>query len=149
MTNVADSIDRGFAITIDYGFTVDRLYAPGRMKGTLMCYTRHTAHDNPLIGVGRQDITAHVNFSSLMSAGEMRGLHTAGLTNQAFFLICLGLPEFASAPPPPDFTPQQVFNRNFAFKKLINPDGLGRYGVLVQYKGFDAPPPITGLRMMP
>lgn len=149
MARAAEIIDRGFAITIDYGYEARKLYGNVRPRGTLLCYHRHKTNEEPLERVGMQDITAHVNFTSLMRSGERGGLLTAGFTNQAFFLINLGLSEYASAPPEPGTPPQKVLNRNFAFKRLIDPDGLGRYGVLVQYKGLSEKPHLDCLKMLP
>lgn len=149
MGRVAEIIDNGFAITIDYGYEARKLYGNARPRGTLLCYHRHKTNEEPLERVGLQDITAHVNFTSLMRSGERGGLLTAGFTNQAFFLINLGLSGYASAPPEPGATPQKILNRNFAFKRLIDPDGLGRYGVLVQYKGLSELPVLDCLKMLP
>ncbi|MFO5490951.1 MAG: class I SAM-dependent methyltransferase, partial [Cuspidothrix sp.] len=62
---VADCLERGYVLTIDYGYHADRYYHPQRWQGTLQCYYQHRHHDNPYINIGRQDITAHVDFTAL------------------------------------------------------------------------------------
>ncbi|MCK5663447.1 MAG: SAM-dependent methyltransferase, partial [Thiotrichaceae bacterium] len=71
-------------------------YHPQRDQGTLMCHYRHHAHSEPLILVGLQDITAHVNFTDVAYAAQAAGLHVAGYTTQAQFLLACGLPDFLS-----------------------------------------------------
>ncbi|RAQ48394.1 hypothetical protein B9S53_02460, partial [Arthrospira sp. O9.13F] len=60
---VARKLRRGFVLTIDYGYSADRLYSPTRREGTLQCYYQHRHHNNPDIYIGEQDITAHVDFT--------------------------------------------------------------------------------------
>ncbi len=54
---------------------------------TLMCHYHHQSHTNPLIHVGEQDITAHVDFNHVAEAADAVGFHVAGYTNQASFLL--------------------------------------------------------------
>lgn len=88
---VANTLEKGFVLTIDYGFPAFELYQPARSKGTLACYYRHQVHDNPYINIGSQDITAHVNFSALCHWGAKHGLEYCSYTNQSQFLHALGL----------------------------------------------------------
>ncbi len=81
----------GALLVIDYGFPRREFYHPQRSGGTLMCHYRHRAHDDPLILTGLQDITAHVDFTSLAEAAAESGLRVAGYTSQADFLLALDL----------------------------------------------------------
>lgn len=148
MRDLAVRLARGFAITIDYGDTAPALYHPARFRGTLLCYHKHTLSENPLERVGFQDITAHVNFTDLMRAGDAAGLRAAGLVKQMFFLMGLGIGELASEPAA-GTSPAALLKRSLGFKGLINPDGLGAHRVLLQYKGFDETPPLLGLSCAP
>jgi SAM-dependent MidA family methyltransferase len=142
MKAVARTIRRGFVLTIDYGHTAQDLYGPERRQGTLLCYSHHLASDDPYRCVGLQDMTAHVDFTSLASAGEEAGLHVTGFTNQMSFLMSLGIerqledlrlgsPEFQS------------------LLQLLRPDGMGRtFKILIQHKGIPAPA-LDGLRFKP
>lgn len=91
-----DSLKSGVAFIIDYGFLNAEYYHADRSQGTLMCHYQHQAHSDPLIHVGEQDITAHVDFSAVMEAAEKAGFTIAGYTPQAHFLLSLGLLELAA-----------------------------------------------------
>jgi SAM-dependent MidA family methyltransferase len=91
--SVADILAKGMILLIDYGFPQREYYHPQRTSGTLMCHYQHHAHDNPLILVGLQDITAHVNFTAVAETALEAGLSVAGYTSQAQFLLACGLAE--------------------------------------------------------
>ncbi|HRP55344.1 SAM-dependent methyltransferase [Agriterribacter sp.] len=88
---IARTLQKGFVLTIDYGYPVSELYHPLRTSGTLLCYYKHQINDCPYIHIGEQDITAHVNFSALVQWGLKGGLQYGGFTSQAYFLLGLGL----------------------------------------------------------
>ena len=95
--SVADALERGIVLLIDYGFGRSEYYHPSRTRGTLMCHYRHHAHDDPLALVGLQDITAHVDFSALAVAAHECGLGLLGYTTQAHFLIDCGILDLLAA----------------------------------------------------
>lgn len=131
-------LKKGFVMTIDYGDVQEELYHPSRKKGTLMCYYRHQAHDNPYVHAGEQDITAHVNFSQWMESGEKAGLQTLAYVRQDRFLIRSGLLEKAVAHMDTDPFTSVAMKRNRAIRQLIDPAGLGgRFRVVIQSKGVD------------
>ncbi len=82
---------RGGALLIDYGHPARELYDPIRHRGTLLCYHRHRAGEDPYARVGLQDITAHVEFTSVERRARAAGLDAAPLTTQMRFLVSLGL----------------------------------------------------------
>lgn len=84
-------LEQGLVLLIDYGFPRHEYYHPDRHQGTLMCHYQHHSHPNPLIHLGEQDITAHVDFTHVAEAGQNAGFHVAGYTNQASFLLANGL----------------------------------------------------------
>ncbi len=84
--DAANVLERGRLLTIDYGLTNDELFSPSRTRGTLRAYFRHHGSDDLLANVGEQDLTAHVNFSAIQSAGEACGLTTETFSTQAQFL---------------------------------------------------------------
>jgi len=94
--SMADCLERGVLLLIDYGFPRAEFYHPDRTGGTLMCHYRHRAHPDPLIRVGLQDITAHVDFTAIAAAGASSGLELLGYTTQAMFLLGCGLNEVAT-----------------------------------------------------
>ena len=132
---VADCLGRGYMLTIDYGYPAHRYYNPRRSQGTLQCYYQHRHHDNPYINIGQQDITAHVDFTALSSWGERCGLKNMGWTQQGLFLMALGIGERIAALSSQQQPISQLLQRREGLHQLINPGGLGNFGVLVQSRG--------------
>ncbi len=89
--SLGQRLQRGLILLLDYGFGQDEYYHPQRHMGTVMCHRSHRSDMNPLADVGLKDITAHVNFSGILIAGEEAGLALVGYTTQAHFLINCGL----------------------------------------------------------
>lgn len=89
--SIATHMQKGFVITVDYGYTAAEYYAPKRSLGTLACYYNHTVSENYYEHIGQQDITAHVNFTALNFFAKKYGLQYAGFSNQNYFLRSLGL----------------------------------------------------------
>lgn len=91
VNSLAEMLQQGLLLLIDYGFGAAEYYHPQRNQGTLMCHYQHHAHDNPFLYPGLQDITAHVNFTMIAEAATQKGLTLEGYTNQAQFLMNCGL----------------------------------------------------------
>jgi SAM-dependent MidA family methyltransferase len=91
MKALGEMMKKGVVILIDYGFPAREYYHPDRTCGTIMCHYQHRAHDNPLINVGIQDITAHVDFTAIAEAACDAGFRVEGFVNQTTFLINCGL----------------------------------------------------------
>ena len=91
INSLAQRLEQGAMLFIDYGFGAREFYHPQRGSGTLMCHYRHHAHDDPFFLPGLQDITAHVNFSDIAECGIDASLELMGYTSQAFFLINCGI----------------------------------------------------------
>jgi SAM-dependent MidA family methyltransferase len=146
MERVARCLQRGFCLTIDYGYPAGELYAPHRREGTLLCYFQHEASENPYEHLGEQDITSHVNFTSLIRKGEEAGLQFAGLVPQYRFLIGLGILEQMERLGR-EASELEGLKMRLSLKHLIEPEmGMGEvFKVLVQHKGIDQPQ-LDGLR---
>jgi SAM-dependent MidA family methyltransferase len=142
MRDVGGRLRNGLVITIDYGHTARDLFAPIRKTGTFLCYYRQTVADNPYVRVGYQDMTAHVDFTSLALTGKSVGLAVTGFTNQLNFLVGLGI-EAA-------FAGVEAESAEAGWmRSLLRPEGMGgTYKVLVQHKGIEAPL-LDGLRFRP
>lgn len=137
MGAIATRLQHGYLLTIDYGYPASRYYQPSRAQGTLQCYYQHAHHSNPYIHIGRQDLTTHVDFTALERQGELSGLQTVGFTQQGLFLMALGLGDRLSAlsNPTSDLSLQATLQRRESLHSLMNPMGLGNFGVLIQSKG--------------
>ena len=141
----ADSLERGFALIIDYGYEMDELYAPSRRTGLVRGYAAHTVTDDPYRRVGEQDLTAHVDFTALARAGESAGLALAGLTTQADLLVALGLGEFmVEMQRDPEMTMDRYLAAQAAVLRLIDPGGLGRFRVLAMARNAPTDHPLRG-----
>ncbi|GJD15778.1 hypothetical protein RIVM261_007340 [Rivularia sp. IAM M-261] len=145
LTQVADKLQCGYVLTIDYGYPAHRYYNPRRNKGTLQCYYQHRRHDNPYINIGKQDITTHVDFTALERWGETCGLAKVGFTQQGLFLMALGLGERIATMSQSNLSVSDMLRRRDSLHQLIDPMGLGDFGVLVQSKGFTPTQPLKGL----
>lgn len=136
LTIVSEKLRRGYVLTIDYGHTAAQYYSPQRSQGTLQCYFQQSHHSDPYWAVGYQDITAHANFTTLQQKGEEIGLKTVGFTQQGLFLMALGLGDRITANVANAGTNlMAVLQRREALHALINPMGVGGFGVLLQDKG--------------
>jgi SAM-dependent MidA family methyltransferase len=140
LTTVADRLHQGYLLTIDYGYPAPRYYSPTRAQGTLQCYYQHAHHNNPYQAIGKQDITAHVDFTALECWGERSGLQKIEFTQQGLFLMALGLGDRLAtlSTPDPDLPLQDILRRRESLHALMNPMGLGNFGVLIQGKGLSA-----------
>lgn len=133
ITTISTMLAEGFVLTIDYGYSASDYYSEEGNRGTLMCYFRHNFQENPYLNIGSQDITAHVNFSSLKKWGEEAGMSTIGFCRQGAFLLALGIDEEIKKIA--DSSDDYLFELA-KIKRLILPQGMGdSHKVMAQYKG--------------
>ncbi len=142
MREIAMRLRRGYVLTLDYGYEARDLYAPWRRDGTLLCFYRQSASSDPYQRVGKQDMTASVDFTTLRAAGADTGLRTVAMTDQSRFLVRLGIGAGVAAVARD--RPEQLeeyFARRDVVLDLTDPGKLGRIKVLLQGKEVpDAPP---------
>jgi len=94
LNSLNDVLDQGLILISDYGYPRQEYFHPQRHAGTLICHYRHHAQDDTFLYPGLQDITASVDFTTVAEAAADAGLHVAGFTTQAHFLIACGLDQF-------------------------------------------------------
>jgi SAM-dependent MidA family methyltransferase len=135
LNRISQKLNKGYLLTIDYGYSAQKYYHPQRSQGTLQCYYQHRYHSDPLGNLGLQDITTHVNFTALENHGKSLGLETFGFTQQGLFLMSLGLGDRLAELSTGKFNFAEIFKRRDALHQLIDPTGLGKFGVLLQAKG--------------
>jgi SAM-dependent MidA family methyltransferase len=137
VSSLALSLQRGAMILIDYGFSAREYYHPQRNQGTLMCHYQHHAHPDPLVNIGLQDITAHVNFSSVAYAGVNHGLSLAGFCSQAQFLMNAGMLKLMAQVSPDEM--RRYAPLAAAAQKLLSPAEMGDiFKVMALTKNLDA-----------
>ncbi len=129
----AGALRHGKLLTLDYGLSALDFFSPSRASGTLRAYAQHRSSTDLLATPGQQDLTAHVNFTALQSAGESTGLCAEALTTQTRFLTAIAAHAWSVTGPPTD---PAVLRQ---FQTLTHPDHLGRsFSVLLQSR---RPPP--------
>lgn len=123
IASLAQCLDHGLILFIDYGFGESEYYHPQRHMGTLRAHYRHHALDDPFYFPGLCDLTAHVDFSAVARAGEASGLSLAGYASQANFLLNAGLTDLLMQISPTDaaaYLPQAN-----AVQRLVSPAEMG------------------------
>jgi SAM-dependent MidA family methyltransferase len=152
LAQVSEKLKKGYVLTIDYGYCASKYYHPQRRDGTLQCYYQNRYHNNPYLYIGDQDITSHVNFTALEQWGQEVGLQKLGFTQQALFLMNLGLGDRLTELTTSFYSLPALLQKREALHQLIDPLGLGKFGVLLQAKGLNEQEslyPLQGFRNRP
>ena len=134
---IAERLSRGFVMTIDYGYPSPELYEEKRRMGTIVCYHKHRINLCPYQHIGDQDITAHINFSALHHWGSENGLQYCGYTNQACFLLALGLTDQLKKMEKNNSDPNNTPKADSLFIQTFLRDIGKKLKVLIQQKGID------------
>jgi len=132
---LAQALDRGFILTIDYGQLATDLYSLQNNQGTLVCYHRHVVSSDPYQHIGQQDMTCQVDFTSLMRLGDRHGLATVGYALQRQFLTNLGFSACLDALQTQGLSAARTALSRMAMMTLVDPDEYGDFKVLAQAKG--------------
>ncbi|MDA0813272.1 MAG: SAM-dependent methyltransferase [Verrucomicrobia bacterium] len=134
--SAAATLDKGMLLIVDYGLFADDYYAPGRTDGTLRCFSGHQADDDPLVTPGERDITAHVDWTAVMKAGESAGLSRIGFSDQGAYLTRLAAPLLQKTEAERKAGMDRKWIRQF--QTLTHPGIMGRsFGVIAFAKGVD------------
>ncbi|MCE5194255.1 MAG: SAM-dependent methyltransferase [Nitrospiraceae bacterium] len=137
LKEISEILKEGFILTIDYGYPSWDYYSEERNRGTLLCYYKHQISEDPYQNIGEQDITAHVNFSSVKKWAEELGIKTIGFCQQGAFLLGLGIDKSISNIYK---TSSDYFAEIDKIKNLILPGTIGEtHKVMIQYKGHRKP----------
>jgi SAM-dependent MidA family methyltransferase len=132
----AARLDTGALILIDYGFPRSEYYHPQRASGTLMCHYRHHAHGDPFYLPGLQDITVHVDFTTVAEAAFERGLSVLGYTAQSHLLLNCGILDLAQQ----ERDPHRRIRDASALNQLLSPAEMGElFKVIAVGRGIREP----------
>ena len=138
MLSLSERLQHGVICMLDYGFGASEYYHPQRNTGTLMCHYQHYAHSDPLIHVGLQDITAHVNFTAMAEAAHTQQLSVMGYVNQANFLINSGILQLLEQVSPEQMAVYAPMVS--AVQKLLSPAEMGElFKVVLFGRGMNVP----------
>jgi SAM-dependent MidA family methyltransferase len=132
------SLRNGFALIIDYGYPASELFADHRRHGTLKAYFQHGVSNEYYRGIGRQDLTAHVNFSELGWHASKHGFTLERIQAQAELLEQLGLGErMVNLQQNPDLTADDYLAVRAAVLRMIDPGAMGRFRVMLLSRGVE------------
>ena len=144
VAEAARGLDRGILLLIDYGHPAPALYEPSR-GSLLRAYVGHRVHDDPLVNVGRQDLTAHVDLTAVERAAVQTGLDRLGTTTQAAFLAGLGIGELlVGLQAGPGAKLQGYLEARAAVIRMLDPGVTGSFAVLAFGRGVPSDPSLAG-----
>ena len=146
LVDVARELDRGYVILIDYGLPKAELHSPARATGTIRAFRGQHVSSNVLSGVGRQDLTAHVDLDALEAAAGAAGFDVLGRTTQTDFLMGSGFDEvYQDARIDADQDWDSALALRSAVRRLLDPAHLGSFAVVILGKGVPREPTLLGL----
>lgn len=132
---LAAKLQRGFVLIIDYGYPREQYFE--RSAGTLSAYAAHQREPDPLARPGEIDLTAHVEFSSLIEHATQAGFCEHGFTDQHRFMVGISRRHFTGD----TALPEELR----AFKTLMHPAFMGQaFKVLCLEKGVGANVSLSG-----
>ncbi len=136
--SLAQLLQSGVILLIDYGFGQNEYYHSQRNRGTLMCHYRHHAHVDPFYLPGLQDITCHVNFSAISDEANKSNLELFGYVTQANFLLNCGITDILSEIPTEQVDAYLPLANQL--QRLVSPAELGElFKVIAIAKNIDEP----------
>ena len=136
IAGAAQCLAQGAILIFDYGLPRAHYYHPQRCTGTLRCHFKQRVHDDPLINLGVQDITAWVDFTRVAHAADAGGLEVLGFSTQAAFLLGTGIDSLAD----PDAGPAARARWVSEARQLLLPGEMGEaFKVMVLGRALDGP----------
>lgn len=140
--NLSRKLDRGYVLTIDYGYPRDEFFAPHRSAGSLQVRAQHRLLGSPFEQIGNADITSHVEWTSIAECAEVCGFEVEGFTDQHHFITGI-ISELAHDIPRENADAKT----KRALQTLLHPEMLGRnFQILALGKNVDAVAPLAGLK---
>ena len=131
--SINQSFEKGFIVTVDYGEERENLYG-NKSRGTMQTYYKHTSGASPFQRVGEQDITANIDFSSLIEEGILNKIRPVTLCSQKEFLEVFGIKKWIENVQNSKLQQSKKQINLINMKKLIHNQGLGNFKVLIQEK---------------
>jgi len=138
---LSNIVECGYIFTVDYGYSQQEYYREGRVEGSLIAHIGQKTSEDVLSDPGSRDITAHVDFTALVQAGNRAGLSPQLWMSQGGWL--------AQSPSVQSFV-QSLAMQNDAIsmhlmahaKRVLMPFGMGEvFKLLIQSKGLQGERP--------
>ncbi len=131
MARAGGWLKRGEMVIVDYGYALGEWRHvrfprfPHFPQGSALAYWKHQVIEDLLARPGDQDLTAHVDFTGLMAAGEGAGLSVADFSDQEKFLMEIGeQDQFQDVFSDCTTEPERLLRAQL-LKMLIVPQGMG------------------------
>ena len=141
---LAERVNKGFVLIIDYGFPRDELLAAHRTNGTFCCYRAHRRDSRPLEDPGEKDISAHVDFTVLAEAALAAGFRIEGFADQHHYFVGASQDLLNKVSNPPDELSQKSLR---ALQTLLHPESMGtQFHYLALSKGVALTPSLSGFK---
>ena len=135
---ISSILSLGFVITIDYGYERDKLYSTKNRNGSLRCYFQHNLSDSPYSNIGYQDITAHVDFTTVNHSLIVNGFDKLFYMSQKNYLRYLGIDffidELDKAYKKKEISNEFYHKQKYAINLLIDENQLGNFQVSIHSK---------------
>ena len=141
---LAERVNKGFVLIVDYGFPRFELLAAHRTNGTFCCYRAHRRDSRPLEDPGEKDISAHVDFTALAEAALAAGFRIEGFADQHHYLVGASQDLLTKVSNPPDGLSQKSLR---ALQTLLHPESMGtQFHYLALSKGVALTPSLSGFK---
>jgi SAM-dependent MidA family methyltransferase len=138
MRQVAQHLQTGLFLSLDYGFPESEYYHPQRLEGTLMAHHRHHAIQDPFYLPGLCDLTTHVEWSQIARSVLTENVDDIYLSNQAGYLLDAGIGDIALEIGDPS-NPETFLPISNALQKLLSEAEMGElFKVFAFTKNIDA-----------
>ena len=142
--SLAERVNKGFVLIVDYGFPRFELLGAHRTNGTFCCYRAHRRDSRPLEDPGEKDISAHVDFTALAEASLAAGFRIEGFADQHHYLVGASQDLLTKISNPPDETSQKSLR---TLQTLLHPESMGtQFHYLALSKGVALTPSLSGFK---
>jgi len=146
LREVGEQLERGYVAVIDYGLPAAELRAASRSAGTIRAFRAQHVSSDVLSGVGHTDLTAHVDLDALERHATAAGLAVLGRTTLASFLMGSGFDTvYQRAREAADHDWSPALELRSAVRRLLDPNHLGAYAVVILGKDVELEPALLGL----
>jgi SAM-dependent MidA family methyltransferase len=124
------TLDKGFFLTFDYGYEEQDYYLSNRSGKHIQTYYKHIDGLGLFDHVGTQDITSHVNFTSVIDSGIRHEFKPVILKSQHDWMLDM---KFYDALEPSDLARQEIS----LIDSFMDLQGLGGFLMSMQQKNIE------------
>ena len=145
--DLANDLERGFMLVIDYGGGATDLYDERHPTGTIRAFADQRVSSDVLSEPGARDITVSVDFDALERRARACGLEILGRRRANEFLVAAGLDDaYQQARVAAEDDWDESLLLRSAITRLLDSNALGGYQVAIFGRGVATPKPLVGLQ---